>query len=396
MSLTLPRLEFVNRGPIRVLFFLLLSFLSWQIIHATSRIVVEPWYKNSKIHHGILDLVEHCPKPHEEISEECKSAMADYFSDVPLEFSDTTWISIPNRLTYGRAFENPAGDRKRVLKALNQEECLLKGDPTVRWDLKDSCHADAFANLSVLLWACDERPDIQDREEALVNLIDNAQLAEDPQRHEERVQYGIVRFLEARWFGDKCAEYKPSVLRFSAHREPTAYETLRAAASRSGEPWVSSSNAPETFVLKAIAARLGDEVSALYYFPSLSKASGRSWDEHVRKVWPWKSDLPFGPSTLEDFFGTLEIFEGPQDAAQDAEERMLNGLSVAVSLQETGFDFDWNILVRGFCKHAETEGPTTCQAVIARLKRKLDVDQKDELQALEQFESVAKELGLFD
>ena len=49
--------------------------------------MVEPWYKNSKIHHGILDLVEHCPKPHEEISEECKSAMADYFSDVPLEFS---------------------------------------------------------------------------------------------------------------------------------------------------------------------------------------------------------------------------------------------------------------------------------------------------------------------
>ena len=130
MSLTLPRLELVHCGPIRVLVCLLLSFLSWQIIYATSRIAVEPWYKNSKIHHGILDLVEHCPKPHEEISEECESAMADYFAVVPLEFSETTWISIPNRLTYGRAFENPAGDRKRVLKALNHEECLLESDPT--------------------------------------------------------------------------------------------------------------------------------------------------------------------------------------------------------------------------------------------------------------------------
>ncbi|MCY4142189.1 MAG: hypothetical protein OXG08_00680 [Gammaproteobacteria bacterium] len=386
MSLTLPRLEFVNRGPIRVLFFLLLSFLSWQIIHATSRIVVEPWYKNSKIHHGILDLVEHCPKPHEEISEECKSAMADYFSDVPLEFSDTTWISIPNRLTYGRAFENPAGDRKRVLKALNQEECLLKGDPTVRWDLKDSCHADAFANLSVLLWACDERPDIQDRGEALVDLIDKAHLAEDPQRHEERVQYGIVRFLEARWFGDKCAEHKPSALRFAAHRDPTAYETLRAAASRFGEPWVSSSNVPETFVLKAIAARLGDESTALRYFPLGSKASGRSWDDHIRKVWPWKSDLPSRASTLEDFF------EGPKDA----EARMLNGLSVAIGLQESGFEFDWNTLVRSLCKLEETDEHATCRSVITQLKRSLDWNQKRELKILEKFESVSIELGLYE
>ena len=79
------------------------------------------------------------------------------FSDWPLEFSGTTWISLPNRLTLGRALRDPIGARARVVEEMQQEECRMESGERVRWDLKDLCHADVYANVSVVLWASCKR-----------------------------------------------------------------------------------------------------------------------------------------------------------------------------------------------------------------------------------------------
>ena len=394
MSVTLSRTNATKCVLLGALVCLLHPLWTWQSTHATSIVKSEPWYANSILPDRIEGLVALCPRPHEEITEECQTALDAYFEAVPLEHSWTTWISIPNRLTYGRAFRDPVGDRKRVFEALKNEECELETGQTVRWDLKESCHADAFANLSVHLWACDKRRDLQtladDLERELAELNDGSQFAADRQRQEKRVRFRIVRFLEARWFSKKCLRHQLSDLRIDADRDSVQHEFLQATATQLRETWVRYSNVPESVVLKALAARLGDESSALLYNPSMSHAAGKSWHGHMFKVWPWTSNQLIGPSTLEEFFDVMR--DGPPGTGK----RMQMGISLATSLKRSGFEFDWNTIVRAVCTLEKPVEEETCQAVIEGLKRSLDWDSDPELQALEEIEKVSMELGLYD
>lgn len=389
MSPTLAQTQTTKCVWFRALVYLLLPLWAWQSFHATSIVHVDPWYEKSILPDRIDDLVELCQRPNEEITEECQSALDAYFEEVPLEHSDTTWISIANRLTYGRAFEDPVGDRKRVFEALGNEECGLESGRTVRWDLKESCHADAFANLSVVLWACDKRRNLQELAKNLVDLRDEMQFSPGRQREERLLRTGTVRFLEAHWFNKRCAKHKLSDLQIDADRDPAQHELLQATATRLGEAWVGYSNIPESYVLKALAARFGDESSALCYYPSRSQVEGKSWHKHISKEWPWALNSLFGTSTIAKL---LNAWSGESTGT---EKRMQLGISLAISLKESEFEFDWNKLVRKVCTLEKPE-EETCQTVIDELKQSLDWDSNRELQALEEIERVSMELGLYD
>ena len=310
------------------------------------------------------------------------------FSDWPLEFPDTTWISLPNQLTLGRALRDPIGDRARVVEALQQEACLLESGEGVRWELKDSCHSDAFANLSVFLWACNVPKDLDSIYKRVVdNTAKALQEPTDSQRWKLNTQSSIIQLLRARWLNDKCDNYQVAELRFDEHRDKEQHELLKATASRLGEIWGRSPYVPETFVLKALAARLGDVSAAMqYHGPSNYLVKEDAWEKHINKVWPWRKAVRAIRGEGIYFF-----VDGPPSTAR----RLQLGVSIAMSLQSSKLEFDWNFLVGEVCKR-EKPDDLTCQEAISELKGSLHWDRKDELQALDKFETVSMELGLFD
>ena len=365
----------------------LASLFVLQVSYSTSfvRIKIEPWLEVSIVEHRDLDLVDICPNTLEEFSTECQSALDDHFAELPLELSATSWIIQPNRLTYGRVFEDPIGDRKRVIEALQRKDCQLKDGEGARWGLKETCHADAFANFSVFLWTCSKSRNLQRLHNAIVDPSSIAHPASDPVLYKRKMQSRIVKLLEARWFRGQCDKYEVSEIRIDEHRDQESYDILRSTAKRLGDVWDQSSTVPEVFVLKSLAARFGDESAAVLY-GSTGDRKGDSWRKHIQAVWPWKS-------MLEEIRGNtmLAVIDGPPTTSR----RLHLGILVAVSLQESGLEFDWNRLVRKVCTR---KNPTqaTCQLAIEELNLSLEWDQEIELEALDMFESVSIELDLYD
>ncbi|MXW54600.1 MAG: hypothetical protein F4X44_08240 [Gammaproteobacteria bacterium] len=314
--------------------------------------------------------------------------MDEYFENLPLESSDTTWISLPNRLTYGRVFKNPELDRNRVLQALEETQCRLEDGETVRWDLSQSCKADAFANLSVFLWTCDKHSNSARPADYSVDMSEDADLEfSRPEYYKRILHRTIVRILENHWLRNKCSGYELSEMRFDATRDQKQYELLRSIAERLGEDRFPSDAPTETFVLKSLAARLGDLSTAVIYYetPSQRKADD-SWSNHMNSVWPWRNTL-------------REIDETTRNRAillPDKVRYLLRmGISIAISLQESGLEFDWDHLVRMVCAPQKTE-EAICKTAIEERKLTFEWDQKSEMETIEKIETVARELGLYD
>ena len=364
----------------------LASLLVWQDNHFATFVRIEPWLEVSIREHRDLDLVDICPNTLEKFSAECQSALDDHFAELPLEPSGTSWIRQPNRLTYGRVFEDPIGARNRVIESLQREDCQLEDEDGARWDLKETCHADAFANLSVFLWTCSKSRNLERLSSAIVDPSSIAHLASDPQRYNSIMRSRIMNLLESRWISGQCDNYEVSEIQIGEQRDQKWYEMLRSTANRLGDIWPQSSTVPEVFVLKSMAARFGDESAAVLYHSPWSSGKGDSWRKHIRSVWPWKS-------MLEEIRGNtmLAVIDGPPTTSR----RLHLGVSVAVSLLESGLEFDWKRLVRKVCTRKNPE-QATCQLAIEELSLSLDWDQETELEALGMFESVSKELDLYD
>lgn len=384
MSKLRPRLEAPN--CISLVFFLLLlsGLCSWQLVHATSIISIDPWHGPS-FEANTADLIENCPPPLEKLTAKCKNAVDEYFENLPLENSGTTWITLPNRLTYGRAFKNPKLDRNRVLQALQKKECRLEDGETVRWDLSESCQADAFANLSVFLWPCSKYGSPINTPDYLVDMSQYADREFTEPEHYNRILHKkVMRILEKHWFIGQCSRHEQSDIQFDEEQ----YRVLISIAKRLGEVWDEASGVPETYVLKSLAARLGDNSTAVLYSGPSSLAKGNSWTKHINEMWPWNDVIQRirgGAQTLDEFFGGI-----PRTG-----ERLKMGIFVAVSLQKSGLEFDWNWLVKTVCKRRNSEEPT-CQSAIGDLKPTLEWDQESEIQALNKFESTSRDLGLYD
>ncbi len=369
------------------LLMLLTSLYACPITHAKSIFIPAPWYTTS-IDTNTADLIDNCPQPFENFSEKCESAIDDYFADIPLEYPNTAWIAFPNRLTYGRAFKNPTEDRNRIVQALQERQCRLEDGETVRWDLSESCHADAFANFSVFLWLCSEYGHPTNPSDYVVDMSKHADLEYSrPEQYNRILHNRIVQILEKHWFSSQCSKYDLTEMRFDALQDPEQHKLLRSAAKRLGEDW-RPPEVPETFVLKSLAARLGDSSTSMLYFGSSTRDD--SWSKNMDKAWPWRHTIYLlGGGTFE------EAIYGPFDRGK----RLQMGISVAVSLQESELEFDWNHLVRLVCAQkntAKNPGRAACQTAIEDLELSLEWDEKSELEALKKFESVARELGLYD
>lgn len=70
-------------------------------------------------------------------------------------------------------------------------------------------------------------------------------------------------------------------------------------------------------------------------------------------------------------------------------------IDLALSLDDLGAEFDWNYLVERVC-HKFSSDQTSCQTVIDEIRMSTDWTEKRRHQALDEFETRALELGLYD
>lgn len=117
-------------------------------------------------------------------SEECQTALETHINSInPYLWGATdenrqfNFVETDPPLTFERIFADPLGDLARVQDALSRPECLLTGDQT-NWELKETCHADAFLNFALFNRFC-FNGGIGQRRTAIYRESDNPTLEQD-------------------------------------------------------------------------------------------------------------------------------------------------------------------------------------------------------------------------
>ena len=336
-----------------------------------------------------------------QISNECFSAFGEYVKreEKVLGLSSISQLLIlDNAMTYERVFRDPRGDRARVLEALSRPECQFADGELIRWELKETCNADAFANYVNFLKVCQYQGYLS-RWIALTK-DDQALFETDSDRdpwenlgQEDRIIL-IKKHIEHAWAHEECKssglpnlEFEP----FAADRE--LYQMLELVGRRVGErdPDLPKSNIAEPsnkaelakLFLIAIAARLGDEWARHEYFGS-DRWRLDSWDRYVQSEHPWRSQT--------------KIFERFHNSMPSVGQ-VIDAVELVLALEDDKVEFDWQYLVNELCEyHVEEAGTSTnCQTAIELLDQSWDpVTYQRHLSVLSKFRAIALELDVYN
>lgn len=336
---------------------------------------------NSELHPS-----DACERPLRELSEECLESLDTYFLDKPFVWKDFDWLPLP--LTYQRIFADPTTDRGNVLSALERSECRLE-EGEVRWDLKESCHAESFTNYANFLYFC------QYVEEKLDSDLDMAQNffygsafwpnvwqrysmwdLENPRLSE----WAGERLLEGRWIVERtCKRFDTETLSL----DPQHYATLMDIWKRLEEDTGAYDRAFE--VLRSMAARLGDEWASIVY---TSRREHDVWNTHESKNMPWKHHL----RTMRSAMSKPSVETG-----SDARDKALSfALVVWGELEEAGIRVDLDRLVDYVCGGNWRRSKDTCEDTISELKENEVSTDQDYWHRLSEFEARAIQIGLYD
>lgn len=343
---------------------------------------------------SVFDLQLACQGSLETLSEKCILALDTHLLQKPLTEALLHWIEFPNAPTYASIFSDPVGDLKRVFAVLERAECRLDEGMRVRVDLVETCDAGAIARFAKFLEVCrvGGEPTTLDHFFYLYqyqfldlgrnNLRDNLEIKDfgEPER-----KFVAQSGLESRWRFEKCKVQYDSSLALHPLRDSQQVGRLIEMSRRFGQRPTHALSDDYTWNwtlisgLKSLANRLGaEETFSSTYAPfSPSKSIDTEWDQHVQTTRPW-----LGP--------WRKFVEFPA-----RRERVLHGIDLVLGLQDVGAKFDWNHLVEVMCSEID-EDTSTCQEVLGEIKQSTHWTKKRRLQALDEFETRALELGLYD
>ncbi len=278
-----------------------------------------------------VDVRVACHDPLGEFSEECLLALDAYFLDKPFVWRNFDWL--PVLMTFRRVFSDPVGDRDRILAALEKPECRLE-EGEIRWDLKESCHAESLANYANLVLYCQDSGDeFTVTSEDLVDFSGEGDMDIrrvrfekydtwwNDGRFEEQSRWAGESLLKKRWLIERAC-VRQDIEEASWYNMPDGElgEVLRDNGKRLelfseewDDPWMelfflelaAISGADTTVrtpfgptdafnVLQALAARLGDEWAASVYHASVDDDD---WNIHEARNIPWKEHV-----------GTMHVF----------------------------------------------------------------------------------------
>lgn len=327
-----------------------------------------------------------CEKPLQELSDECLKSLDKYFWERPFVWKEYDWLPLP--LSYSRIFADPAADRANVFLALEKPECRLeKGE--IRWDLRDSCRAESFANYANFLYFCQY---VKDELRSEVEL--SQELLRGP-GYEPTVYQWYARWdgknnrpskwlgerlLEGRWILEStCTQYSMRSLELDDEH----YEILMAIWKRLGEKTGKYNRAFD--VLVAIAARLGNEwASSVYESPRENDA----WNVHETEEMSWKR-------ALRDMRSKMN--QPSTSTARDARKTALR-LSIETwgKLEASGIDIDLDRMVDYVCGGNWLSADESCEDTIANLKEHHISTDQGFWHRLSTFEARSIQNGLYE
>ena len=326
------------------------------------------------------------------ISEECLSTFGEYMNREPRVLGLNNIMQLvmfDEPMTHERIFRDPNGDRARVLEALSRPECQFADGELIRWDLKETCHADAFANYVNFLRVCQYQGylgrwiHIQEMDrELFANSSEQSPWYDLGE--EDRVSL-LKKHLEYSWMFDQCESSGLPNLEF----EPDAadkelYRQLELVGQRINEPErpsYSDKKLAELYLI-GIAARLGDDW-AIHEYKGSKLFQLDTWDRYVQAHHSWRAETEH-----------LEEFQSKPLSVQ----QVIDAVDLVLALEDDKVSFDWKYLVDVLCTYSpeETGTSTSCQVVIEQLDQTLDpVIHHRYFSVLAKFRSVALELDVY-
>ncbi|MDE0094254.1 MAG: hypothetical protein OXO49_07135 [Gammaproteobacteria bacterium] len=305
------------------------------------------------------------------ISKECELAFDRYLDSNGLGQDGVfQLLSTENPMSYHRVFANPSRDRGLVLDALSKEECRLDSTDLVRLDLKDTCHAQAFANHMQFLRLCHAENN------PAISLMDDMKTVDflrtlkgDPQNQlkidtKEMTHDTWIKYLENKWVNTECNKYRDNKQLFTLvkNRHSQAHEWLHSIATRLGEDqhWDDLKVSPVLNTLRAISARLGDEWAMITYTPAEINKQWYKFIQHEQ----------IGLTQFKD------------------------GIELVVLLQDLNIEINWKRLVQHLC--TRKDDGLDCQLMLEQLNTEVAAHDTQRLNILDNIERVALELNIYN
>ncbi len=329
---------------------------------------------------GTISLLEDCSENSEELSEECIQLLNSHFLQKPAVHPAFGWIDFPNTPTYSSIFADPEGDRERTFAALERSECRLENGREFPVDLKEKCEAGAIARFSVFLQVCHSEGGATNLRDFLISqgfqrLRIRDILAREGADEVDR-RLALETGFKRQWKSEKCRNLD-FPYKLSQTRDAPQIARLDEIGRRFGLTHTDLSESDYAEILMLLADRLGAEESVSWIYRPQPSYGSAEWDEHVLRTRPWLS-----PWERMMFW-------------HERKPSLLAAIDLALALGDIGAGFEMDHLVEMLCKGEYVDQPS-CQTVIDEIKLSIDWSENKKLQVLDEFESRALELGMYD
>lgn len=332
-----------------------------------------------------------------ESNEECRTALEVHMStanpyhflfSAPNQATLLKFVVLDEPFTFERIFANPADDLTRMQDALSRSECLLTGDET-NWELRETCHADAFLNFALVNVFCFG--------EGVNNRIRSVSEGRNPTLEQDRMLW--KQDLEDEWVEQKCEGLDPT-LELTAENYPDLYALVMSLQ----EP---DADKEPLELLVELAARFGNEAAGL-----TQVVYRLGWN-----TWSFKSEgYKFGRITNVVSHSEWMQFApkwGPSTDRFQQTFYMLAKLSAWRLDPRDEIEFDWEFVARHLCeppyepiyelrtdssgesKFVEKDDYPSCQEIVHELRQQ-DIKFAPLLQVMDKFEQVALELDVYE
>lgn len=313
-----------------------------------------------------------------ELSKECQEGFETYmFTLNPFLWRGSrsgakfSFLVLDEPMNFERVFGDPAGDLERIVEALARPECRLEDGVVVNWELKETCHADAFLNYAEFHYFCHDNN---------VNIFWDSFPSFKDLTNSQRYKLEWQTLQEMNWLKDQCDEVRNSVPELGSESYPEEFAWLQALWDQRSEfvkqedsgGFGTNSYLAVIDTLRELAARLGDESAALLdtgqFFGSFISVLASD---------PWKQ------------INSKESL---------SKERLQSAIDLVIYLEQENIDFNWEWLVEHLCSNDKDDADSqelSCRAVINELYIE-DMVSGPILEVVSKFEQVAIELGVYE
>ena len=331
-------------------------------------------------------------------SVECQTALETYMNAVnpyhilwssPWDIArPMRFVVLEDSLTFERVFADPVGDLARVQDALSRPECLLQGDD-INWELKETCHADAFLNFALINSFCFKESEKYIGRAKRAYYLPN----DNPSPEQDRLMW--KQDFENAWVSAKCEGLDPE-LKITSDRYPVLYELVGPVGRFDSE------ERKILTLLVELAARLGDDAAGLTESDPFSDyPPGRGY-QYGRFSELWERG---GYGSLRKAGAMMRMYR-PSEEPTKLFLSAFNFLARITSRDEIEFDWEW--VVQHICvpvvlppSTADAMGapdPTeiqSCKEIVHEIRQK-GITFPPLVKMLDKFEQVAIELGVYE